>query len=110
MEKAWQFTWDNFFCDKTNLIYDYLVRDIDGDALIGHLPSIEEINKQIPNACGWGTGMEDSVLSAGSMLDAIVARYNVTEDRNMKPLADKVFDGMMRCVVDLEDGFISRSV
>ena len=110
MEKAWQFTWDNFFCDKTNLIYDYLVRDIDGDILTSHLPSVEEINKQIPNACGWGTGMEDSVLSAGSMLDAIVARYNVTEDRNMKPLADKVFDGMMRCVVDLEDGFIARSV
>lgn len=110
MEKAWQFIWDNFFCDKTNLIYDYLVRDIDGDILTDHLPSVDEINRQIPNACGWGTGMEDSVLSAGSMLDAVVARYNATKDKNMKPLADKIFNGMMRCVVDLEDGFISRSV
>ncbi len=110
MEKTWNFIWDNFFCEKTNLIYDYLVHDIEGDILTGHLPSIDEINRQIPNACGWGTGMEDSVLSAGSMIDAIVARYNVTKDKNMKPFADKIFDGMMRCVVDLDDGFISRSV
>ncbi|MBO5746234.1 MAG: hypothetical protein J6S13_04010 [Clostridia bacterium] len=110
MEKSWNFIWDNFFCEKTNLLYDYLVRNIDGNILTDHLPSVNEINRQIPNACGWGTGMEDSVLSAGSMIDAIVARYNVTRDKNMKPFADKVFDGMMRCVVDFENGFISRSV
>ena len=86
------------------------MRDIEGDILTDHLPSVDEINRQIPNACGWGTGMEDSVLSAGSVIDAVVARYNVTKDQNLKPLADKIFDGMMRCVIDLKDGFICRSV
>ncbi len=110
MEKAWDFIWDNFFSEKTNLFYDYIVPDYNGDKLVGHLPSTDEISRQIPNACGWGTGMEDSVLSAGSMIDAVVARYNVTKDDNMKLLSDKLFNGMMRCVVDLDDGFISRSV
>ena len=109
MQKAWDFTWDNFFCDKMNLFYDYLVNDFN-NKLTGHLPSVDDINNQIPNPCGWGTGMEDSTLSAGSMLDAVVARYNATGDVSMKLLADKIFDGMMRCVVDLEDGFIARSV
>ncbi len=109
MEKAWDFIFDNFFCEKTNLIYDYLVRDCD-DMLIGHLPPPLEINRQMPNPCGWGTGMEDSVLSAGSLLDAVVARYNVTKNKSLFDLADRLFDGMMRCVVDIDNGFIARSV
>lgn len=109
MEKAWRFSWENFFCVKTNLFYDYLAKDFD-DALTGHLPDVYAINKQIPNPCGWGTGMEDSTLSAGSMLDAVVARYNATHDPEMKHLADKIFKGMMLCVADLESGFIARSV
>lgn len=109
MEKAWNFIFDYFFCEKTDLIYDYLVRDCE-DMAVCHLPSVFEINRQIPNPCGWGTGMEDSVLSAGTMLDAVVARYNVTGDRNMKISADKIFRGMMRCVVDIDEGFLARSV
>lgn len=109
MEQAWNFIWNNFFCEKTELIYDYLVHDCN-DKLTGHLPSTDEIARQIPNPCGWGTGMEDSVLSAGSMMDAVVARYNVTGNSNMKALADILFRGMMRCVVDIDNGFIARSV
>ena len=109
MDKAWNFILDNFFSHKTNLLYDFLVRDCD-DMLVGHLPSPAEINLQIPNPCGWGTGMEDSVLSAGSLLDAVVARYNVTKDKSLYSLTDNIFDGMMRCVVDIDKGFIARSV
>lgn len=109
MEKAWEFILNNFFCEKTNLFYDYLVKEYI-EQLTGHLPSADDIINQNPNPCGWGTGMEDSTLSAGSMLDAVVARYNATKDISMKLLADKIFDGMMRCVVDLDEGFIARSV
>lgn len=109
MDKAWNFILDNFFSHKTNLLYDFLVRDCE-DILVGHLPSPAEINLQIPNPCGWGTGMEDSVLSAGSLLDAVVARYNVTKDKSLYSLTDNLFDGMMRCVVDIDSGFIARSV
>ncbi len=107
MDKAWNFIWNNFFDSKTNLLYDYLVKDCD-KAATDHLPSTDEINRQIPNACGWGTGMEDSMLSAGSLLDALVARYNVTADQSIKAFADKLFRGMMLCVKD--GGFLARSV
>ncbi len=109
MDKAWNFIWKNFFSEKTNIFYDYLVEGIE-NPVCGHLPSPNEISMQVPNPCGWGTGMEDSVLSAGSMLDAVVARYNATKDAQMKPLADRLFGGMMTCVVDIDNGFIARSV
>ncbi len=52
MEKAWNFTWDNFFCVKTNLFYDCLVKDFD-DKLTGQLPIVDDITGQIPNPCDW---------------------------------------------------------
>ena len=107
MDKAWNFIWNNFFDEETCLLYDYLVKECKAKAT-DHLPSVDEINRQIPNPCGWGTGMEDSMLSAGSMLDAVVARYNVTADNKMKLLADKLFQGMLLCVKD--KGFLARSV
>ncbi len=109
IQKAWDFIWDNFFYPPTNLIYDYLVRDL-SEPLIGHLPSPEQIKAQYPNPCGCGTGMEDSVLSAGSLIDGMLAHYHATYDETMPPLIEKIFDGMMRCAVDIDRGFIARSV
>ncbi|MBR4866527.1 MAG: hypothetical protein IKU11_07550, partial [Clostridia bacterium] len=108
MEKAWNFIWNNFFCDKTEQFYDYLVFDSD-DPLIGHLPTLHEIDMQMPNASGWGTGMEDAMLSAGSMLDGVVARYNVTGEEAMRALSSQIFRGMMRCI-HLDNGYLARSV
>ena len=110
IEQAWQFTWERFFCKKTNLFYDYLVGE-GADAATGHLPEPWLIGLQVPGACGHGTGMEDSMLSAGSMLDAIVARYEALGEEEMQDLAAAVFDGMRRCAeVSSSDGFLPRSV
>ena len=103
IERAWAWIWERFFCEETELFYDYLVSDRP-DAAVFHLPSPEEIALQVPNACGWGTGMEDSMLSAGSMLDAVVARHAVTGEESMREAAAKIFRGMMRCAGAGTDG------
>ena len=109
MEKALNFILNNFLSSETDLLYDYLVDGIP-DRLTGHLPSPSEIQVQFPNPCGWGTGMEDSVLSGGSLIDGLIAYYGATGDKSVKELTGRLFKGMMRCVVDIDEGFIARSV
>ena len=107
-DKALRFILDRFFCDETNLIYDFLIDE--GNAW-HHLPKPEDINKQRPNPCGWGTGMEDCVLNGGSVLDGIVAEYSVTKNPKLKALSDKILKGMMLCATVSEDsGFVARGV
>lgn len=109
IDTAWEFIFKNFYCKKTDLIYDYLV-DRKHPATFG-LPSPAQIQAQIPNPCGWGTGMEDSVLNGGSALDAVVAEYAATGNEKLKETADHLFAGLMRCAkVSEEPGFIARSV
>ena len=81
ISKAERFIADRFFCNDTGLIYDFLVDD--GNAW-HHLPSPEDIKKQNPNPCGWGVGMEDSMLNAGSVMDALIARFYATGEEKIK--------------------------
>lgn len=106
---AWSYLLDRFFCEKTALFYDCLIDDT-GKAY-DHLPSLDDIHRDEPNPNGWGTGMEDSVLSGGSVMDALVGAYAVSKDAGIKPLIDKIFSGMMRCAdAAATQGFIARSV
>ena len=105
---AWETLFRRFFCPETELFYDFVIDD-DNNAW-HHLPSVKEINASIPNPCGWGTGMEDSSLNGGSALDALVSAYAVTEDKRIKPIADSVFNGLLRCAAAENKGFIARSV
>ncbi len=108
INKAFNFIFDRFYCEDTNLIYDFLIDE--GNAW-HHLPEPEDINQNRPNPCGWGTGMEDCVLNGGSVLDAVIAQYNVTEDKALKKLSDDIFRGLMLCAtVSKDSGFIARGV
>lgn len=110
IDKAWDFVWNRLFCEKTKLFYDYLVSD-DADAAISHLPSPEIIKLQAPNPCGWGTGMEDSMINGGTVLDTVIARYNVTGEKEMKDYAARIYEGMRHCAtVSPRSGFLARSV
>ena len=111
IEKTWELFTKKLFCDKTNLFYDFCVGNTP-DCATWHLPLPEMIKLQVPNPNGWGTGMEDSVLTAGSVMDAIVSMLKTGGDKDkLKKLADKVFDGMMRCAnVSESEGFLARSV
>ena len=88
MEKLWRFVFEKLYCQKTGLIYENIT-EYTGDGNICNLPTPEQINLQVPNPCSWGTGMEDSMINAGIMLDTVLSRYAATEDPAMKEYADK---------------------
>jgi len=109
-EKAWNVSWSHYFRPETNLFYDY-VSSKDPDTCQDHLPAADEVKRQFPNTCGWGTGMEDSAISAGVWMAAVCDRFDATGDWTMKTVAEKIWDGMELLVkVSKAPGFLARSV
>ena len=45
----------------THLFYDYLT-SYEAERELNHLPITVEANRQYPNDCGYGTGMEDCMI------------------------------------------------
>lgn len=110
MDRLWDFVFDKLYCEKTGLIYENIT-EYKKDGNICNLPTPEQIRHQVPNPCSWGTGMEDSMINAGIMLDAVIDRYEVTGDPRMKEYADKLLKGIDLCSqVHGRQGFLVRSV
>jgi hypothetical protein len=110
MNTAWTYIWTKLFHPGTNLFYDCLT-DHPRDPLCGHLPTPEEIAHNFPNACGWNTGMEDSMLNGAPVLSMLVDRWEATHDESLRESAAKVFAGMKHCAtVSGVRGFLARSV
>ena len=108
MEKIHDYIWEQLFHPATNLFYDYL-SDRNPARRFDHLPSVTEIGRQFPNPCGWGTGMEDCMLNAGSVMEILRLRRR-TAGENL-PLALRVLDGIHRCAtIHGKNGFIVRGV
>ena len=110
VEQAWEVTWERFYLPKTNLFYDYLTSYKPGKEL-AHLPTLAEVKRQDPNECGYDTGMEDCMISAGAMLSLIVDRYAVTGEEDLRERARKVFKGIQLCTMAHGvPGFVARGV
>ena len=110
MDRLWEVTWTRFYLPKTNLFYDYLTSYQPGKEL-QHLPTTVEVQRQDPNECGYGTGMEDCMISAGVLLSLIVDRYAVAEDEALRQQAYDVFQGIRLCAtVHGVPGFLARGV
>lgn len=105
---AWNFIFDRFYSPQTHLIYDALTDDT--SKAYDFLPTPAQIQADYPNPCGWGTGMEDSVLSGGSAMDALLALYRATGSRAVKPLLDALFEGLRTCAETEKPGFVARSL
>lgn len=110
MDAIWDYVWNCLYCEKTSLIYDMrTTREKDGN--IVHLPTPEEIAREYPNPCGWTSGMENSMINGGMMLDTVLNRYEKTGDPAMKGYADKLFLGIKRCAeISGSVGFLARSI
>ncbi len=109
-DAAWKCSWDKFFCEKTSLFYDYLTS---ADLLERHvhLPKPEEIAADRPNRTSWNSGMEDSSINAGIMMEGVVNRFAVTGEEAMRDCAARIFKGMVNCAtVHGVHGFIARSI
>jgi hypothetical protein len=110
INQAWDVSWKRFYNAKTKLFYDYLISYKRGLEL-SHLPTAKEVSQEYPNSYGYGTGMEDCMISAGVMLCMIVDRYAVTKDEKLKKYAYLVFQGIKRCAtVHGIPGFLARGV
>ena len=110
MNQAWNVSWERFYNSKTQLFYDYLVSYKCGLEL-SQLPTANEVSRQYPNSYGYGTGMEDCMISAGVMLCMIVDQYSVTKNKQLRKYAYSVFQGIHRCAtVHGVPGFLARGV
>ncbi|WP_197440637.1 hypothetical protein [Polystyrenella longa] len=105
--QAWEVSWKRFYRDDTHLFYDYLISYEPGKEL-AHLPTKEEVQQQNPNECGYGTGMEDGMISGGVMLSMILDRAAVTGEEGLKERAFDAYQGIRACVT--EEGFVSRAI
>ena len=107
-EKIWQMMFEKLYSKKTNLFYDFLV---EGLSFKEFLPEPELINKQIPNPCGWCTGMEDSMINGGIMLESAIEAYELYGDKEYILKAKEIFKGMKKCATVSETkGFLARSL
>ena len=110
IDTAWDFIFDKLVHPNTNQIYDYRTSE-DADGSFRHLPTPNEIKKCIPNPCGWTTGMEDSDINGGIMLDATLDRIGVTGDKSLTKYIDILYDGLMlNTKVSGQNGFLARAV
>jgi len=110
VKQAWDVTWQRFYLPRTHLFYDYLTSYEPGKEL-AHLPTVAEIRRQAPNECGYGTGMEDGMISAGVMLSLIVDRYAVTHEELLRERARDVYMGIRLCTTAHGvTGFVARAV
>ncbi len=110
-KNAWDFVFKYLYYDKTGLIYDARMTCNAENGMIVDLPTPGEIADEMPNPCGWGSGMEDSVLNNSSMLEAVILRYEATGEAEMRTLAKNLFRGLLLCADAAEsEGFLARSV
>ena len=109
-EDIWNGVWTRLYYPKTKLIYDYIT-STDPDHFFDAAPTPDEISRQFPNACGWGTGMEDSSINGGAMLSVICDRYAVTNDSSLRERARDIMDGLYDCAtIHGVPGFVARSI
>jgi hypothetical protein len=110
VEDAWKITWKRFYLPRTHLFYDYLTSYEPGKEL-SHLPTADEVRREFPNECGYGTGMEDCMISAGTILSLIIDRYAVTGEESLRRRAYEVFMGIRMCATAHGvPGFLARAV
>ncbi len=110
VEGLWKATWERFYLSRTNQFYDYLT-SYEADQGLAHLPTAAEVKRQYPNECGYDTGMEDGMISAGVMLSLIVDRYAVTQEEFLRDRALDVYRGIHRsATAHGVPGFIARAV
>ena len=110
METAWKTTWTKFYSPQTKLFYDFIESYEPGHEL-DHLPTEAEVKKLDPNECGYGTAMEDCMISAGVLLSMVLDRYAVTGEESMRKAARDIYDGIELCAtVHGSSGFIARGV
>lgn len=107
---AWECVWMRFYHPETQQFYDYISSYQKGLEL-SHLPTTQQVKRQYPNPCGYGTGMEDCVILGGTMLSAIIDEYEATQNPALKTNILNVFEGVKRSAnIPESPGFVARGI
>ena len=103
---AFGFIKAKLFYEKTGLIYDHVISGRDHE-----FPSPEEIARIFPNPCGYSTGMEDCMLSGGTMIDFCLLKYERDGDELSANFAKRLIKGLLKCAFSAKtEGFLPRGV
>ncbi len=109
-EAVWDYIRNRLFLGTTNLVYDCF-SSTEQEKRFDHLPWPDEIAADFPNPCGWGTGMEDCMLNAGSVIEICRLRSRLRQDPEAENFACRIIDGMFACThVHGTPGFVARGI
>ncbi|MGV3484896.1 MAG: hypothetical protein ACO1RT_10805 [Planctomycetaceae bacterium] len=110
IDALWAVTWERFYLPRTQIFYDYL-SSYESGRWLAHLPTAEEVRRQHPNECGYDTGMEDGMISAGVILSLIMDRYAITREETLRQRAVETYQGIRSCAsIHGERGFVARAI
>ena len=106
IDAAFEYVKDSLFSEKTNLIYDHIIKGRENE-----FPTANEISAVFPNPGGYSTGMEDGMINGGTMLDACLLKYEHEKDEVAADLARKLVKGLLNCTFSAKsEGFVPRGV
>ena len=103
---AYSYIKEKLFFEKTGLIYDHIIKGREHE-----FPTPEEATRRFPNPCGYSTGMEDCMLSGGTMIDTCLLKYELDGDKEAAVFAKKLIKGLLKCAFSAKsEGFLPRGV
>ena len=103
IESAYRYVKTHLYCEKTHLLYDHRLGDW------SKLPTREETERAFPNPCGYGTGMEDSIINGAGMIDALLQRLREQPSEQDRAFLHELLDGLLLTAEAGKDGFLPRS-
>lgn len=105
IDGAWDYIVKNLYNSKTRLLYDHAVESEEEFA------SADECARSWPNACGYGTNMDDCMINGGTMLAACVSRYEHEPSDKLADFTRSIAEGLLLCAEVAKDpGFIPRGI
>ena len=106
IESAYRFVKNKLFLDKTGLVYDHIVVGREDE-----FPTPEEIARLFPNPCEYSTGMEDCMISGGTMIDVCLIKHERYGDELAAVFAKDLVKGLLKCAFSAKtEGFLPRGV
>ena len=100
---------DRFFLQPETGLYYSFVDPYDPEQV--NLPTVDEIENNVPNSNGWATPIEDCNLLSSGYLPSLLDRYTVTRDPSHAKAARRVVTGLLKLQeLSTYDGFVPRGV
>lgn len=103
--------WNEFIHPNTALLMDFINPGISLEERFSHLPTVEEVRNDIPNQCGWASGMEDCAIHGALYLETMINRYELTRKKEDLLKVKRILSGLFTLYNSTKKkGFIPRSV